>query len=859
MKKLLCALLSAVLLSASLLSACRSGTENSEVPSADSAGSTAASKDESTSTDSGEENEVVRFPNGAYTYTDYLAVLPENWNPLTCEKDAYPLQFLQIGFYSALYNDDLHPVAGVEPYAGCYFLPELAAAEPVDVTEQIRRSYPEFAIPSGATAGYAYTIALNTAATWDDKTPITADDYVYSMQQLLDPAQQNARAADYFADGVLPIAGAKQYAKQGITEPTDVAALMELGGIESIEAFLERYGERDAYINWNATFGGRYDARKGVWREAADALEDTGMTVQELYDFFVSIGAQQQNSTERKMRGRFLTEVFLLYSYPDEVDFGTVGCIRRSDYALTLVFSKPLTGVELHAALQNCWLVKRDLYESCKQFDEDDGTFSTAYGTSAELTASYGPYRMVSGTVGCLTFAKNQNWYGYTDERHLYVDPSDGKTYPMYQTTRISCRAISSTAAQDRQFRQGELAMLRLDNVELARRYRESEYAHSVPSGELFFLIVNGNRAAIASRELAEDFDQSAFDLETLTLESFRKALALSFNNEAFCSAVSPLRTGAFGLFGDGVLFDRERMLTYRSTDAAKRVLCDFYGIDPNAYETLDDALAAVSGCVFEQAQALYAQAFSEALAAGYISDANRDGRSDQTVRLLYNCETFNEQAEQTVTELNRQLTEILIGTPFENRVVVELSGPWGNEWVQKVQDGSTDLVLSGWTGAEKDPFGFLQVFFDPDLQYDAAWFDPSACKFELTVGGETLNGSVADWGYALAGVPSVFTTADGKQVTRSFGEGEAESSDRLAILATFEMAILSRYNYIPMEQSRETFLLSPRLYLVTEDYCPYVGYGGLAYLRYNTNDEEWAELLASRGSNILNGEKFER
>ena len=32
-------------------------------------------------------------------------------------------------------------------------------------------------------------------------------------------------------------------------------------------------------------------------------------------------------------------------------------------------------------------------------------------------------------------FVKNENWYGWNDGNHEYVDPVDGQTYQMYQTT----------------------------------------------------------------------------------------------------------------------------------------------------------------------------------------------------------------------------------------------------------------------------------------------------------------------------------------------------------------------------------------------------------------------------------------
>ena len=121
-----------------------------------------------------------------------------------------------MGLYSFVYNDEIHPVEGREPYQGYKIIPEMAASDPVDVTEQIKASHPQFQIPESATSGYAYTIDLNQNACWEDGTPINADTYVYSMKQLLDPKMLNYRAADYFT-GSKSIAGAEEYFYGGRT------------------------------------------------------------------------------------------------------------------------------------------------------------------------------------------------------------------------------------------------------------------------------------------------------------------------------------------------------------------------------------------------------------------------------------------------------------------------------------------------------------------------------------------------------------------------------------------------------------------------------------------------------------------
>ena len=44
---------------------------------------------------------------------------------------------------------------------------------------------------------------------------------------------------------------------------------------------------------------------------------------------------------------------------------------------------------------------------------------------------------------------------------------------------------------------------------------------------------------------------------------------------------------------------------------------------------------------------------------------------------------------------------------------------------------------------------------------------------------------------------------------------------------------------------------LSRQISYVTEEYCPVMGYGGVAYTRYLYNDSEWAEYVYSFKGNI--------
>ena len=85
-----------------------------------------------------------------YTYKASVPLLAANWNPHTYQTndDAYLKDFIEVGFYTFIFNDELNPVEDTEgnvkaPFTGYKFVPEMAASEPVDVTEQVKKDKSE--------------------------------------------------------------------------------------------------------------------------------------------------------------------------------------------------------------------------------------------------------------------------------------------------------------------------------------------------------------------------------------------------------------------------------------------------------------------------------------------------------------------------------------------------------------------------------------------------------------------------------------------------------------------------------------------------------------------------------------------
>lgn len=862
MQKKILALLLALVMAVAVFAGCQTPAEPSEATAAP-----AASGDPSgEATDAPEAD--------TYTYQDSVSVMATNWNPHTYQTtdDAYPVDTarIRIGLYDLIFNDELHPVEGKEPFTGYVVLPEMAASLPVDVTEQVKAEHPEFGIPEDMTSGYAYTIDLNPDACWEDGTPINADTYVYSMQKLLDPKLLNYRAVDYYAQN-FSIAGAEEYANAGRTVDLDNYAM---SGYTLEDLTL---GEDGQYVSpegspmfvgvnfdlsWTAQSGGTLQELVEAygdqyfnmerWEELVALADENGLAplTEDSYAMLVSV-----ISTDAWMEDESNAPCYFVErkTYP-EVDFSTVGLYKSGDYQITLVLDKALAGFNLYYRLTSNWIVKEDLYESCLTSSTGaDGVevWSSTYNTSVETTSSYGPYKLVEfQTDKFMRYEKNENWYGWTDGKHEYVDPNDGQTYPMYQTTAIECEVVEEAATRKLMFLRGELMGYGLGSEDFDT-YRSSEYCYATPAETIFFLILNGYLEAIQSREAAADFDQTQYDLETMTVLEFRKAVALTYDKDLFAATVSPARSGAYGIIGNAYVWDVETGALYRDTDQAKQALCNAYSVDVSEYASLDEAAASITGYDPEQAKVFYGEAFTKALEAGYITDEDGDGISDQTVRIEYCISVDNDFMTQTIDYLNEKMAEVTAGTPFEGKVQFVKSAPYGNDWSNKIREGLSDTVLAGWQGSALNPFSLTDQYVNPASMYDANWFDATTVDMtlELTVDGEarSITMNLREWSDALNG--AAVTAEDGN--TYNFGDGMADSQDRLTILAAIETQILGTYNYLPMLQDGSMALLSQQVYYVVEEYNPILGRGGIQYLRYNYDDAEWAAYVAENGGEL--------
>ncbi len=843
--------LPAALAAAMLVSACSANTENKETTAGtgDNTQTTADSNNPGGETKSGDDKPEPVVPEGHYTYYDRVVTLSSNWNPHTYKTvdEAYPQDYTRSALYKMVFNDASHPIAGREDYSAYVIIPEMATGEPVDVTAQVKKDHPEYNIPESAESGYAWEVTLRDDLCFDNGHKITPDTYIESLKRLLDPKLLNYRASDAY-DGTYAIANAKEYA---------------LAGVANFKSFDDAGTDYEAYIADGHTDDEVFVDLDGFWGvSAANGKKYAAITD----DTMVRDPAVKEGDPEAYVSAKYLWDNYLApgqvyeayastytgiesVDYEAGYDFANVGLFKSGDNKLTYVFRNSLDGFYLKIyAMDSFWLIDPEEYDKyLKEMKTASGSvWSSTYDTNAATAVSYGPYKVSDYQLDkSMHFVRNDSWFGYKDGNHTYVDPVDGETYNMFMTDEIDTQVITETATAKNMFLSGQLMTYGLQSEDFSE-YKNSEFLKTAPGQTVFFFIFNGYKSVIEEREAAADFDKKTTDLESMTLTSFRKAVAVTFDKQLMCDTLFPSNVPGYGLLGTTNIYDPETCAYYRDTDVAKLALCDFYSVDVSKFASLDDAVDSITGYDPEAAKKFFNDAFKEALEAGFITDENGDGVSDQTVTITYSVSSETDRTNKLVEYLNEKFNDVTKGTGFEGKVKIVKSAPLGNDWSDKFREGTVDFAFAGWNGSAMDPFGTTDVYVNPDMAYDGNWFDATKVPMTLTLNGEEITMSLYQWSDCLNGKT---VSVDGKEY--NFGYGVADAETRLQILAGFEKAILATYDYIPMLTDGEMFLLSQKAFYVVDEYNPVMSFGGIDYLKYNYSDEEWDAYVKEQGGTL--------
>lgn len=299
----------------------------------------------------------------SYTYNTYASTFPTNWNPhqykTATDNDAV-LSYITDGFYEFTYNDTM------DSYT---MIPTMVVGDPVDVTADYVGE--KWGIEEGDTAR-AWKYTLRDDLKWEDGTPITAADFVYSAMKQLNPLAANYRA-DSLYSGSAPIHNAEAYAKSGIyayssqlnsdltnyideseytvgddgyytLDGKDVVICLKDSNKWSSNT-LEDYNAAGGYISediWNVLSAAA--DTNGYVKVTAEIVDTMQLMVANLHgaatveDYAASQGDYAYQEWE---------EFALLGSQNDEMSFDDVGVQALSDTELVFIVDKPLLGFQL--------------------------------------------------------------------------------------------------------------------------------------------------------------------------------------------------------------------------------------------------------------------------------------------------------------------------------------------------------------------------------------------------------------------------------------------------------------------------------------------------------------------------------
>ena len=756
-----------------------------------------------------------------YTYNDYTSALTSsmNWDVLSWETndDSAITDWIITGFYAFKVNSDK---------TGYSIVPEAAADYPVDVTAEY---VGQMGVNEGET-GKAWRIALNPDLCFDDGTMVTADDYIYSMQQQLNPKILNRRADSWY-DGTFSIVNAKNYLYAGKTTydaiPDTAEALLEAGTEVYLDmSFWGIVGAPDAEGNAAPQYVSIADDT--MYRDAAvedETADEAWVSAKYLYENYLAAGAPYNS---------YAADYLKVANVAKAVTWDDVGLKKIDDYTIDFILEAPVAEPAFYVPynLSGNFLVKKDLYEACKTFYKDGAEVATEeeadevksdYCRSLEKTASYGPYMLTSFQLDKeYTLSRNEAWYGYKDGKHL----------GQFMTDNIVVTVIPDHATTILAFEKGEIDGVSLQTEDMDK-YAASQYIKYTPQSYTTKLTFNTNYDKLVERGTGS---------QILVIDEFRKGFAFALDANDFATAYTAAGTAGYGILNYMYCYDPFTGALYRESEPAKKALVELFDMtygEGGDYATLDEAYEAMTGYNMDYARELMATAADKAIAAGIW-----DGESEISLEIrVYNSDTIY---VQMYNYFLAQLTEAVKGTKFEGKITMTMTPD--ADYYNTNYSGGADMIFTTWGGATMDPFGvFARCYTDAadgsgnQMEYG---YDTDAIAVTFDFGGEIgeVTDSLNHWAMwannATSDVPVIF------EKLGAFAD--YDYSTRCEIVAGVEHAFMNWFTTTSLYYRNVASLNSQKVNDCSDTYLTLVGFGGIDYITYNYDDAAWADYIAN-------------
>ncbi len=786
-----------------------------------------------------------------YTYNTYMAALGTNWNPHTWEMNADDTM-------QSYVMAPLTDLTILDSTTGEYQWIFVAASDIKDVTAENQADLEKYNcnLPAGVsvsdiTEGYVYEISLREEMCWEDGTPINADTYIYSMQQMLAPEMKNYRANNYYS-GESALAGAANYFYAGSIAIQDNSVT---GGISSLEDLVKGddgvYKLADGLNAWIAPntaldwLGG--NALADYVGAYGDAYFDVAA-----YDSLIALADENGNVAITDDSWALLTAVisnpawgegpgyeimYLTYEKQyEEASWDSVGMYKVDDYTFRYVCE---TAYDYYYFLTSCtsnWIVHEEMYEKCK--DTSGALVTSNYNTSADTTMSCGAYRIESlQDEKQVVFVQNENYFEYTKNEDGTLSSTtetigfkvDGEYQPQYQTTKIVIDVMTDDAAK--------LAFLsgKLDDWAPAAdevvEYTTSEQLYQVDETYTMRLFFHTNLDSLKAMDEAGNTNSVV-----LSNYKFRQAMSLAINRSEFVTATAGYKA-AYSMLNSLYFYDvyEDPASIYRNTDEAKQAIVNLYGVeygDGKIYATLDEAYASINGYNLTEAKELFTEACKELVAEGLYTEGE-----NIVIEMGWMAGAMDSSNQQQVTLLNKYMNEALEGTGFgtiELKALDNLADRY-----QDVYNGVYAIGWGAWGGAAFYPFTMFQVYCDDSYVnyiHEGGCWDPANETLTLTVDGEEVTMTWKAWSSCMAGTGAY---------------AAASNETKLSILSQIEENFLKLYYCIPVCATTICSMLSYKTSYYTENYSIMYGFGGLRLQQFNYTDAEWAEYVDSQGGTL--------
>lgn len=756
----------------------------------------------------------------SYTYNTSMSASPLNWNPHAWEMS-------NESDFMTFIDAPLVDVTIAEDGVNFEWIYEMADAV-TDVTADFADKE-AWGIPADATEGWVFTIDLNKEARWQDGAMIDADDYIYSMQQLLDPAMKNYRANSYFS-GDTAIAGANGYYNndqagqtkyaQASTENDDsemfVSMTEECYFFGDSAATYYEAGYVDYFMNGDEDLYAKYSGETYI-----------PLTDEVKADLLV---LAQNFGDDNELA--YVEFCFVEDGVYEATPWEEVGLLKTGDYQLTWIMANQSSLFYMLSNLTSGWLVNEELYEAGKSTVEN--LVATDYATSMETYSATGPYKIVSFEKDKqIVLEKNENWFGNFDGRH------DGQ----YQATRVVIDIVGEHTTELMLFNQGKLDETSLTGDDMAT-YRMSDYLMKTDQTYTFRWIFATDLDAL--KALEEEANDGA-NKRVLYYDDFRKAISLSMDRETFATQATSAYKPAYYLLNSLYYYDMEHdsESIYRNTTEAKEAVLRLYGIEYGEgtnYATVDDAYAAVTGYDVEAARELFQSVYEQAIADGNYTDG-------QAINI--NCMasaasslTADDTKQQDL--MNQFVADATKGTGFEGKITFTFKSGAEDRY-SDVANGRIEMIRGAWGGAAFYPFSTIRVYCEPiymgglDLIHESCGWNPETETLDITYDfdgdgtAETVTDTFQNWALAI----------------NAGGAYAADMNTCMVVLSNLESGILGAYQCIPWATETLCTMHSQKIEYATYDYNIMYGYGGLRLMTFNYTDAEWEEYVAEQGGQL--------